>query len=199
MEDYDIYVGLRSSVEIEKCLQDHVFDLVIGVYDYRKPHEDVKSNDADVLKYSDYIILNNGTLEDLYLEVLNCLKRLNITGLIRKQIFEEIDKERNNQVIKWGDQKHSTTRWVSILTEEVGEVAKEANDATARYDMHRDLTGATRRSQIEMLNRYRMEMIQVTAVAIAAIEDFDKNMDLSEDPTEEYWSQKGCPFDEKVN
>ena len=114
MEDYDIYIGLRSAREVEKCIEEEVFDLIIGVYDYRKPHEDIKSNDADVFKYSDYVILNKGSLEDLYLQVLNCLSRLKITDIDRTLILSHISEERRAQIKKWGEQTHHFGRWVSI-------------------------------------------------------------------------------------
>ena len=65
MKSNDIYVGLRSAKEIDACLEKGVFDIVVGVHDYRKPLEPESSNDADPFKYSDYMILNNGSLDDL--------------------------------------------------------------------------------------------------------------------------------------
>lgn len=44
---------------------------------------------------------------------------------ITKQGFQDlISLEREYQIQKWGEQKHSDERWLAILTEEVGEVAK---------------------------------------------------------------------------
>ena len=36
----------------------------------------------------------------------------------------QVELERQRQLEKWGDQRHSHERWCLILTEEVGEVAK---------------------------------------------------------------------------
>lgn len=65
MKDSDIYVGMRSELEIQACIKNNIFDHIIGVYDYRKPRENKKSNTIDVFKYSEYVICNNGDLEDL--------------------------------------------------------------------------------------------------------------------------------------
>ena len=44
---------------------------------------------------------------------------------ITKQGFRDlINVEREYQLKKWGEQKHSDEKWLAILTEEVGEVAK---------------------------------------------------------------------------
>jgi len=72
MKENDIYVGLRSSEEVEQCIKEGVFDLIFGVYDYRKPHEPINSNTADVFKYSKFVITTNGTLDELKTKVLDC-------------------------------------------------------------------------------------------------------------------------------
>ena len=41
-------------------------------------------------------------------------------------ILAEIREERRRQDVKWGEQNHSPIEWCAILTEEVGEVSKEA-------------------------------------------------------------------------
>jgi hypothetical protein len=69
METSDIYVGLRAASEIEACMANEVFDLIIGVHDYRKPLEPKSSNDADPFKYADFIIPNSGDLRDLKMKV----------------------------------------------------------------------------------------------------------------------------------
>lgn len=44
---------------------------------------------------------------------------------ITKQGFHDLIRmEREYQIEKWGEQQHSDERWLAILTEEVGEVAK---------------------------------------------------------------------------
>ena len=52
-----------------------------------------------------------------------------------KQILDDIQKERQRQIEKWGDQSDLPfTRLISILTEEVGEAATEANDYESILD-----------------------------------------------------------------
>jgi hypothetical protein len=65
MKDNDIYVGMRSNRECISCMIDRVFDIVIGVYDPRKPLEPKSSFDIDLFAMSDIIIPNAGSLEDL--------------------------------------------------------------------------------------------------------------------------------------
>lgn len=72
----DIYVGMRSYEEVETSIREEVFDHIIGIYDYRKPREDKSSNSTDVLVYSDFIITNNGTLEDLKNKVINIVLKV---------------------------------------------------------------------------------------------------------------------------
>lgn len=75
-------------------------------------------------------------------------------------VLQEVHEERKSQDDKWGEQNHSPLEWLSILTEEVGEVARGINNAHfggASYD------------------NYREELIQVAAVAAAAVESLDRN------------------------
>jgi len=80
-------------------------------------------------------------------------------------IFEEIKKERQNQDIKWGEQNHKPVEWMAILTEEVGEVSKEALEAHFKKCYW----------DAENLKNYREELIQVAAVAVAMVESLDRN------------------------
>lgn len=52
----DMYVGMRSQVEIDKCIEDSVFDMIIGVFDPKKPLEPKDSFDIDLFTSSDIII-----------------------------------------------------------------------------------------------------------------------------------------------
>lgn len=54
----DMYVGMRSQAEINKCIEDGVFDLIIGVFDPNKPLEPKDSFDIDLFTSSDIIIPN---------------------------------------------------------------------------------------------------------------------------------------------
>jgi hypothetical protein len=53
----DMYVGMRSNQEIEKCQQDNLFDHIIGVYDPNKPLEPDDSFDINLFEKSDIIII----------------------------------------------------------------------------------------------------------------------------------------------
>lgn len=75
-----------------------------------------------------------------------------------KVIFDVI-AERNAQDAKWGAQHHGPDGWLAILVEEIGEVAKAILEGRGFG--------------------YRDELIQVAAVAIAAIESCDQgNLEL---------------------
>lgn len=70
--------------------------------------------------------------------------------------------ERIKQDVKWGEQNHSDFKWLSILMEEVGEVAEcvnEDNPAKERLYSHEALE-----------SNMEYELIQVAAVCIAWIE-----------------------------
>ena len=69
-------------------------------------------------------------------------------------ICHEVQLERERQYKKWGQQDHDEDRWMVILMEEVGETARAIfEDDPANY---------------------REELVQVAAVAVAAIEAFDR-------------------------
>lgn len=53
----DMYVGMRSNEEVNKCLKDGIFDIVIGVFDPNKPLEPKESFDIDMFATSDFIII----------------------------------------------------------------------------------------------------------------------------------------------
>jgi len=71
----------------------------------------------------------------------------------------DVVKEIGRQYEKWGIQKHTPEMWIVILTEELGEVCKASLEA--KYsDWSKQ--------------EYRKEMVQVAAVALSAIEYFDR-------------------------
>ncbi len=76
-------------------------------------------------------------------------------------IIEEVRAERVRQDEIWGPQNHDAFRWLSILTEEVGEAAQAANDVEEKCE-------------VQHWARYREELIQVAAVAVAMIECLDR-------------------------
>lgn len=69
----------------------------------------------------------------------------------RLEALRAIHEERKAQDRQWGEQNHGNTRWLPILTEEVGEVAKAINE------------GDDPEHLIE-------ELIQVAAVAVSWVE-----------------------------
>lgn len=60
----DIYVGMRSNEEVAECLRQGLFDLVIGVFDWRKRLEPADSFSIDIWECADMIIPNSTSLED---------------------------------------------------------------------------------------------------------------------------------------
>lgn len=82
-------------------------------------------------------------------------------------IFESIVDERQRQEKKWGTQNHHPLLWLSILSEEVGEVAKELNEFGFSSDKGK-------------LENAKIEIIQVAAVAFAFADSISRN-ELRED------------------
>lgn len=78
-----------------------------------------------------------------------------------------VTDERGKQLEKWGVQNHSPLEWMAILVEEVGEAQKEA--------LEHHWEGNHYPIDPDRLQRYRAELIQVAAVAVAAIESLDRN------------------------
>lgn len=72
----DIYVGLRSHLEVEQAIEESTFDYIIGIFDYRKPREDSSSNTADVFKYSDFVITNNKDIPHLKEKVCDIILKI---------------------------------------------------------------------------------------------------------------------------
>lgn len=72
-----------------------------------------------------------------------------IQDVIQQHIFEAIAKERERQAELWGPQTHIPDRWLTILGEEYGEACE----------------GLLKEDEAN----YRDELIQVAAVAVAAI------------------------------
>jgi hypothetical protein len=64
LKHHNMYVGMRSKEEFDKCVEDEIFDMIIGVYDPNKPLEPKDSFDIDLFSSSDIIIPNpTGELE----------------------------------------------------------------------------------------------------------------------------------------
>lgn len=76
------------------------------------------------------------------------------TPLPTHKVLDEVEDERIRQDRQWGEQNHNPDRWLAILLEECGEAAHAANEQNQGW--------------------YRAELIQVAAVAVAAIECLDR-------------------------
>jgi NTP pyrophosphatase (non-canonical NTP hydrolase) len=79
------------------------------------------------------------------------------------EVLSEVKKERQKQEAKWGQQNHEPAQWLMILGEEVGEANKAALETKFKYE-----------SADKDYSNYRMELIQVAAVAVAMIESLDR-------------------------
>jgi NTP pyrophosphatase (non-canonical NTP hydrolase) len=78
----------------------------------------------------------------------------------QNKVIGDCVRERARQDSKWGEQNHHPMEWLSILMEEVGEAAKAANEGHWSHQTYAD---------------YRKELIEVMAVACAAVEDLDRH------------------------
>lgn len=71
-----------------------------------------------------------------------------------EDVYKIIQAERDKQDKMWGEQNHGKYEWLTILIEEVGEAAESALE---NHD-----------------SNYIKELVQVAAVAVAAIESFTR-------------------------
>lgn len=79
-------------------------------------------------------------------------------------ILNDVLNERQRQNDKFGaNRTHHPFLWNTILSEEVGEAAQESLDMCFGKDPK------------EAIIKYRKELIEVAAVAIATIQDLDNN------------------------
>lgn len=76
MEVADMYVGMRSKREIDSCVNQRVFDYVIGVFDPRKPLEPKDSFNIELGEHCDFIIFNDGDLNRLHENVLQTMNKI---------------------------------------------------------------------------------------------------------------------------
>lgn len=80
------------------------------------------------------------------------------------RVYDKVYAENKRQIDKWGDQiGHSNGYWLSIFTEELGELCKELNDMT-------DIPGLNRQRE------FQTEMIQAIAVLCAWYDAYDRRM-----------------------
>ena len=79
-----------------------------------------------------------------------------------KRAIRDVLRERRRQNEGWGEQNHDPQTWLSVLVEEVGEMAKEAND------LHFWAANGGGRDDIRA--RLYTEAVQTAAVALAIVE-----------------------------
>lgn len=112
---------------------------------------------------------------------------------LTQSILTELADERRRQDEKFGSQRmHSPAEWLMILGEEVGEANQAALEA--HFWSHKGIN-LKPLDRIGRLEKYRKELIQVAAVAVAAIETLD-NGELHPDHVAtlvEYYTPKPMP------
>lgn len=103
-------------------------------------------------------------------------ERLAPQSIARAKILSEVSAERQRQENLWGgqahDDAHDLSAWLVILARHVGLAAWDGSpddachktEATGRYDPV----------------RYRKELVRVAAVAVAALEAFDRRQEREE-------------------
>ena len=84
-------------------------------------------------------------------------------GYVQRNIFDLVLIERYRQDNKWGEQNHVMERWATILGEEYGELCEVINETIFVDGTHGGY------------ENMKKEAIQVAAVAIAFIEQLERN------------------------
>jgi NTP pyrophosphatase (non-canonical NTP hydrolase) len=106
-----------------------------------------------------------------FVQHIICVWRIIAMLEIRKKILSDITEERQRQIAKFGPQYHDFPVWMTVLGEEVGEACQALLDS-------RKLTSTTP-AYAEQMQMFREELIQVAAVAVAAIERIDIQTQVS--------------------
>lgn len=78
-----------------------------------------------------------------------------------QEIYKKIQEERDKQDAKWGIRDQHPSLWLTILTEEVGEVAEEICESN--FDVN------------ALSDNYEKELVQVAAVTVAMLENHLRN------------------------
>jgi hypothetical protein len=82
-----------------------------------------------------------------------------------EEALHEVWKERDAQYRKWGLQYHQPAQWITLMSEELGEAAKEAAHLTwDRPDWPNDF---------DRVRKMRAELIQLAALAVACWEQLE--------------------------
>jgi len=76
MSENDIYVGMRCHKELGACVEAKIFDHIVWVdASYRKEPEPISSNTIKK-ENADYVLDNNGSMNDLILETFKFMRRV---------------------------------------------------------------------------------------------------------------------------
>lgn len=78
MEEHHIYVGLRDDQEIQACIDEGVFDLIVGVDRPDFPRESMSSFPAQVYmkQQCDFIVYNSGSLVEYEQKIIRIFDRI---------------------------------------------------------------------------------------------------------------------------
>ncbi len=80
-------------------------------------------------------------------------------------VLDEVAAERARQDRLWGEQNHDPQDYFAILSEEIGEVAKEVVEWRFNFEKEK---------REDRLTFMRHELVQAAAVAVAMIEAIDR-------------------------
>jgi NTP pyrophosphatase (non-canonical NTP hydrolase) len=100
-------------------------------------------------------------------KIQTALALLNRVEAVSGGPLDAVIEERIRQDAKWGEQNHEPLKWLSILMEEVGELALAVNETI--FD-----NGTDARAKGGLIN-IRREAVQCSAVALALVECIDRN------------------------
>lgn len=109
----DIYVGMRSNIEAEACIEQGIFDYIIGVYDPRKPEEPKDSFNIDLWEKCNFVIPNGGTLPQLQAKVFNLGLLILNSNMDRHLMIERFADQMQIELDK-NDHKGSIFDWRGI-------------------------------------------------------------------------------------
>lgn len=96
-----------------------------------------------------------------------------VSDLTRK-VLEMVATSRMVAEIKHGTNTHYYPEWISLMAEELGEAAKEANAIHFRTTRITGKPPGQRRSRL--LHRMKHELLQVAQLAVATIEQIEKEL-----------------------
>ncbi|MEK6879824.1 MAG: hypothetical protein AABY22_09470 [Nanoarchaeota archaeon] len=92
---------------------------------------------------------------------------------VQTEVLKQIVEERIRQGKKWGVQHHNQPFWLSILIEEVGEVGNLLNENEERMFYFNNINDKL--DYEKYFKNLKEELIQVAAVAVAWLEDLERN------------------------